>query len=214
MLIIIIFNIISEDEFGDNEGEDYDDWADRINREWRQKQQAKYPTSHDSRNRRKRNKPSHDDDDPTGKKKKISDEAKREFNRKTQEEFKQKYNRMQRDMQTGRKSRLIAQKKKYAQSLEKMFDKTSEAKLGLKDIPWPFVSGKGLDSMTDLLLCDLDKGTPAHRKYLKRQQVCWHPDKFVQRCGNRLIEKDKEKVMKRVNEISQKLNKLVEGSVT
>ena len=65
--------------------------------------------------------------------------------------------------------------------------------------------------MYGFLFGDLDKVKDAevYRKYLKVQQRRWHPDKFLQHCGDRIAEEDRGKILKQVKEISQELNQLV-----
>ena len=98
-----------------------------------------------------------------------------------------------------------------------MFQNTTESGdlLGWDDIPWPLSkdSSGDLTKIEEFLFCNLDKETDEYKKYLREQQVQWHPDKFLQKCGTRLKEKDKDKVMERVKEIAQILNQLSSGCV-
>ena len=48
------------------------------------------------------------------------------------------------------------------------------------------------------------------RKVLRRQQAVWHPDRFDQRCGARLQEKDKQRILDTVTALSQELNRLAQ----
>ena len=62
------------------------------------------------------------------------------------------------------------------------------------------------------MLADAPLTDPSkYRKTIHRQQLIWHPDKFSQRTGNRLDEKDKEKILLTVQHISQALNKALEN---
>lgn len=73
-------------------------------------------------------------------------------------------------------------------------------------VPWP---GSHIDQLVDVLFCDLkDKGSPQFKKYLKIQKIQWHPDKFSQKFGHHLHPDHVEKIMARVNTISQTLNAL------
>ena len=63
----------------------------------------------------------------------------------------------------------------------------------------------------DFLLCDLNQSDKKTlKKYLRDQQIRWHPDKFVQKCGNLLKEPEKDKILKRVNLVSQELNRIMD----
>lgn len=49
---------------------------------------------------------------------------------------------------------------------------------------------------------------PVFCKLLRRQQTIWHPDRFAQRCGTRLEEGDKQRILETVTALSQELNRL------
>nr|KAG5712106.1 hypothetical protein BaRGS_020832 [Batillaria attramentaria] len=85
--------------------------------------------------------------------------------------------------------------------------------LGFRDIPWP--SKGSIESVMDVLFCDLGiKCKTALKKYVKQQQVRWHPDKFLQKFGERIEEQSKDKVLERVKQISQAINKRAETILT
>ena len=43
-------------------------------------------------------------------------------------------------------------------------------------------------------------------KYLRKQQVQWHPDRFQQRCKDRLNPKDQDAILNLVTELSMWIN--------
>ena len=43
-------------------------------------------------------------------------------------------------------------------------------------------------------------------KYWKVQRIRWHPDKFLQKCGQRLDEKDRGRILELVKSMSQRIN--------
>ena len=51
------------------------------------------------------------------------------------------------------------------------------------------------------------------KKFLKEQQVRWHPDKFLQKCGNRLYTGDKERIIEQVKKLSQEINSLLDWNI-
>ena len=101
----------------------------------------------------------------------------------------------------------------YEEACKNIFSNTTgETLLKYSDIPWPYTQEHDvsedfyvmLDDMMEVLsygLTDEDK-----KKYLKKQQIRWHPDRFSQKCGNRLHEDDREKILESVNSLSQKIN--------
>lgn len=75
-----------------------------------------------------------------------------------------------------------------------------------KDVPWPFLTNVS-EVKTVMFSCVLsDK--EAYKKCLREEQIRWHPDKFIQKLGKRLFDDDRDKIMERVKEISQELNRL------
>jgi hypothetical protein len=65
--------------------------------------------------------------------------------------------------------------------------------------------------MVDVMLADAPLTEPQkYRKCIHRQQLIWHPDKFAQRTASRLHERDQEKILITVQQISQCLNKHLE----
>eukprot|EP00079_Xenopus_tropicalis_P029542 XP_012825006.1 PREDICTED: NF-kappa-B inhibitor-like protein 1 isoform X1 [Xenopus tropicalis] len=82
--------------------------------------------------------------------------------------------------------------------------------LGFNDIPWP-VRGGTAEEMAQYIAAGANPSTPTtYRRYLRTQQVTWHPDRFLQRCGSRLRARDRERVLGTVTALSQELNRLAE----
>ncbi|XP_043820240.1 NF-kappa-B inhibitor-like protein 1 [Dromiciops gliroides] len=85
--------------------------------------------------------------------------------------------------------------------------------LCFEDIPWPCLGGRDPEAMAAALMA---RGPPptdqgALRKYLRAQQVQWHPDRFLQRFGGQIEAREREKVMEIVTALSQALNRHAEG---
>ncbi|XP_074092831.1 NF-kappa-B inhibitor-like protein 1 [Macrotis lagotis] len=83
----------------------------------------------------------------------------------------------------------------------------------LGDIPWPCLGERDPEVMAVTLMA---RGPPptdqeALRKYLRAQQVQWHPDRFLQRFGDQIEAREREKVMEIVTALSQALNRHAEG---
>ena len=100
-------------------------------------------------------------------------------------------------------------KQNYEERCRDVFqDTTEKQELHFAEIPWPC---KGSAEKIVKVLVDwaeMEGNEEGKKKYLKEQQVRWHPDRFMQRCGERLSEDDKQQILGRVKEISQHLNAL------
>lgn len=104
-----------------------------------------------------------------------------------------------------------AKKRRYEEKCAATFHAGPSAgstKLGYSDIPWPAPRGT-VKEMVDVMLHGVDrKDLPAFRQMLRKQQAMWHPDRFAQRCGARLEEKDRQRILDTVTALSQELNSL------
>ncbi|KAM5146742.1 NF-kappa-B inhibitor-like protein 1 [Mantella aurantiaca] len=82
--------------------------------------------------------------------------------------------------------------------------------LSYKDIPWP-VAGGTAEQMAQFIAAGANSSdVPSYKRYLRGQRVTWHPDRFMQRCGTRLLAKDRVRVLDTVTALSQELNRLAE----
>ena len=101
-------------------------------------------------------------------------------------------------------------RKSYEERFKAALNDKSEKKMGFGDIPWP--SRGSIDNVMEVLFGDKsDWSAAALKKYVREQQVRWHPDKFLQKFIDKIAPKSFEKVMERVKEISQALNKKAES---
>ncbi|XP_072493606.1 NF-kappa-B inhibitor-like protein 1 [Notamacropus eugenii] len=93
------------------------------------------------------------------------------------------------------------------------FTKEGERFWYFGDIPWPSLGGRDPEAMAAALVArgppPTDRG--ALRKYLRVQQVQWHPDRFLQRFGSQIEPREREKVMEIVTALSQALNRHAES---
>lgn len=83
-------------------------------------------------------------------------------------------------------------------------------KIHKKDIPWPIVGKEFSFDNVKLFIMD-PKLTPAeNKKNVRKEQLRYHPDKFITRYMKKFhgSDKEKDKVMTRINEISGWLNQL------
>ncbi|ELU10704.1 hypothetical protein CAPTEDRAFT_220681 [Capitella teleta] len=178
----------------------YDNWADSMNKQYHRKHNQPHFASTRKRSR-------FSGEDKNDKKPKISDEKKEEFAKKLQEEYKKK-----------------KEKEKNEQSKEarKIYDLKCKAMFGplrhkdhlhYKDIPWPFATKNcSAESVTSFLFADLAPASSGYKDYLRQQQIRWHPDRFMQKCRERLVEADLEKIVSTVKDVSQILNALSDKS--
>ncbi|CAO3627103.1 unnamed protein product [Mucor hiemalis] len=100
--------------------------------------------------------------------------------------------------------------KKRESSKSDYVDKWTQLETLDTDIPWPVV-GKVFSFDTVKLFIMDSKLTPAqNKKNVRKEQLRYHPDKFVTKYMKKFhgSEKEKERVMTRINEISGWLNQL------
>ncbi|KAM7135776.1 NF-kappa-B inhibitor-like protein 1 isoform 2-T2 [Molossus nigricans] len=81
------------------------------------------------------------------------------------------------------------------------------------DVPWPCPGGGDPEAMAAALVA---RGPPleergALRRYLRVQQVCWHPDRFLQRFRSQIETWELGRVMGAVTALSQALNRHAEA---
>ncbi|XP_004598776.2 NF-kappa-B inhibitor-like protein 1 isoform X2 [Ochotona princeps] len=81
------------------------------------------------------------------------------------------------------------------------------------DVPWPCPGGGDPEAMAAALVA---RGPPleeqgALRRYLRVQQVRWHPDRFLQRFRNQIETLELGRVMGAVTALSQALNRHAEA---
>ncbi|XP_036212404.1 NF-kappa-B inhibitor-like protein 1 isoform X4 [Myotis myotis] len=81
------------------------------------------------------------------------------------------------------------------------------------DVPWPCPGGGDPEAMAAALVA---RGPPleeqeALRRYLRVQQVRWHPDRFLQRFGSQIETWELGRVMGAVTALSQALNRRAEA---
>ncbi|KAL3696446.1 hypothetical protein R1sor_010522 [Riccia sorocarpa] len=75
--------------------------------------------------------------------------------------------------------------------------------LSYSDIPFPVAEGKE-ETLAQVFIQEIDP--PLQRDVLRKEILKWHPDKFLQKWGARLRGPDYDRIVARVNEISQALN--------
>lgn len=181
---------VSEYFEGDFNEETYDEWCERMAREVHNKR--KYSNTGQKSKEESKNKKTTAEDDLE----------------KAREKMKQKYEDEQRRI---KELRIRQKKQNYEDNIRTLLSSKDVEPIGYSDIPWPFET-----EVTDIskqLFCDIstaDKET--YRKYLREQQIRWHPDKFLQKLGHRIKEEEKDCILERVKEISQELNKLFDSS--
>lgn len=81
------------------------------------------------------------------------------------------------------------------------------------DVPWPCPGGGDPEAMAAALVA---RGPPSEergalRRYLRVQQVRWHPDRFLQRFRSQIETRELGRVMGTVTALSQALNRHAEA---
>ncbi|MCI4388513.1 hypothetical protein PGIGA_G00086780 [Pangasianodon gigas] len=192
------FGQYDDDFLRDDEDEgDFADWAERIRREYEAKQRARVRT--DRKERRKKEEKNAEEEE----------RQRRELHARLEKEHREYLERASRkkdETQQGKKRR-------YEERCDAVFLSSSSGGgvLRYDDIPWPAPCGS-VDEMMAVILHGVDRSdTATFRKFLRRQQALWHPDKFAQRCGGRLQDRDRQRIMGTVTALSQELNKLAQS---
>ena len=107
---------------------------------------------------------------------------------------------------------MIKMRELYEEHAKAVFEnkgKEKRKKLGFRSIPWPYPPGKSVSDIEGFLFSGLDRTSTEFKKGVRSQQVRWHPDRFLQKVGDRLKDEDRERIMEKVKEISQRLNALL-----
>lgn len=212
-------------EYDEEVYETFDDWLDRIAKE-RYAKYAKTSFTRSSHNQRTASTKSE-----TPKIPKISEEKRRSFEKKMADAQRE----LQRGLQERKLHRVSESKATYERNCDRLFKQQlspvktvrnpsaggekvaaavpcSDRLLGYDDIPWPHKSGCDMENVEQFLFGDLEKGSVEYRSYLRRQQVRWHPDRFLHRCGAQLIGGHRQRILEKVKALSQLLNRLCEDT--
>ena len=204
IIVTFKFNVIlllplSHKGYDESQSESYDSWAERMTHEHRRKHESG-PL-------------------PSGKHKKTKDDAKSRHKHKKdtkEEQFAwdrahKKHEKERRRNAERSQQRLLDLKSDYLQRCAKVFDKdAADSPLRYDDIPWPKNSRK-VDSMVEVLVCDVNTADEQElKKFMRTQRLVWHPDKFVQKLGQRLVPDDRDRILERVTQLSQALNRVGE----
>ncbi|XP_059140071.1 NF-kappa-B inhibitor-like protein 1 isoform X2 [Physella acuta] len=174
--------------------ETFDDWTERIRHEYYSKQKSQHHTF--TKSKRK-----YDPEETSRKKPRLDEDEKL---KNAREEMRKNFKPPPVENKT---SRFLLKKNKYEAKFAHVINHLAGKKaLTFGCIPWPCLE---LDSVADVLFCDIpDKSGTVYRKYLRTQQVRWHPDKFTQKFRDHLHPDHVTKIMSRVKAISQILNQL------
>ncbi|XP_052220447.1 NF-kappa-B inhibitor-like protein 1 isoform X5 [Dreissena polymorpha] len=191
----------------DSEAEEVcDNWADRIREEYfarkRAQERATFHGNHGNRGQHCQK--GVNDGWSDGR----SDESEARGSEKRKETLEEARERLRKEFEKNRLKDatmdVLKLRMKYEDRYTKAMEKTNTAVMKYSDVPWPSVKGEGSDM--SVLFDKLEPGSSEYRKYLRDQQVRWHPDKFLQRFGSRLCDTDREKIIARVTMLSQNLN--------
>ncbi len=200
--------ILFPDFYEEDNKETYKEWGDRMNSEYHRKRQYQYHASAENSHRTSGGKADKDRD----KKAKEKEARKRKFQEKLEKEHKEYQDRIKKARLEKQNQSLRILKDAYEMRCKEFFSsKFEHESIGYRDVPWPYTKEDGVSGTRPFILCDVDETDSSKlKKYLRAQQVRWHPDKFMQKCGQRLKESEKSKIMARVNLVSQELHKIID----
>lgn len=186
------YSIYSQDDYQENTQESYDEWVERIVRERRRKTESSKQQKTDTKERQEQ-----------------QEQKAKERNKELEKEHEAYITRLSIQRQ---KLKLASSLTDYEKRCREIFYSNAMSTLTFVDIPWPFEGDT--KQMIDLLTKWSEmKSKEERKKFLKDQQVRWHPDKFLQKCGNRLHEEDREQIIDQVKELSQEINAILEGVI-
>ena len=103
-----------------------------------------------------------------------------------------------------RANRILIKSKNYLKKIIALQAGT----VGIKcnDVPWPY--SVDVVEIKNVMFHDVLTDDHKYKKRLREELICWHPDKFLQMHGKRVCECDRNRIMEKVKEISQELNRL------
>lgn len=194
MLLESFISFIIISGFREHDAETYDQWADRISNEFYRKRKYANPSFRQSKKKKTKHKSKQSTSDNPPDLEHI-----REYMRKKYDD----------NQKQSREMYLKRKRSQYEEKFETLLACSSSHKLDFDDIPWPS-TGSISDVIEALFVHFSSKQSDAYKKYLRDQQKRWHPDKFAQKLGTRISDRDREKILERVTQISQALNKLSE----
>lgn len=171
--------------------ETYDEWVERIIHERKRKLSAKQTTK---------------------------TESKRKYQEQEQEEAKKKTRQLESEHEAFmtqmslnyQKSKQAATLAEYEKRCCAAFNRNSTKRLKFIEVPWP-CDGDTLKMINLVKIWSEGLKSLAEKKmFLKEQQIRWHPDRFLQRCGDRLDTEEREKIIEQVKTLSQEINSLLD----
>ncbi|XP_030853493.1 NF-kappa-B inhibitor-like protein 1 [Strongylocentrotus purpuratus] len=186
------------EDYAGHDCDSFDAWASRIAQEFRRKHQEEEKKYQPQAPKVQHNIRLQREYVPTPEAKQETQWRKQEIQMQ-----RQKVRRVERERQ-----KTLKQKHSYMKLCDKVFHEMANDLLRFRDIPWPCSTGK-VENMIKVLLCDVDVTNKQElRRFIKAQQLIWHPDKFLQRCGQRLVQRDRQQIIGKVTELAQTLNQL------
>lgn len=171
--------------------ETYDEWVERIMCERQRKLSAKQKTK---------------------------TESKRKYQGQEQEQAKKKTRQLENEHEAFmtqmslkyQESKQAATLSEYEKRCCAAFNRDSTKSLKFIEVPWP-CDGDTLEMINLLKIWSEGLKSLAEKKmFLKEQQIRWHPDRFLQRCGDRLDIEEREKIIEQVKTLSQEINSLLD----
>ena len=185
------YSIYSQDDYLENTHESYDEWVERILRERRRKTESSKQKNTNTNRRQEQ-------------------QQQKAQERTTKELEKEHEAYITRISIQRQKLKLVSSLSDYEKRCQEVFHGDATSRLKFVDLPWPFEGDT--KQMIDLVVKWSElKSKEERKKFLKDQQVRWHPDKFLQKCGNRLHVEDREQIIEQVKELSQEINAVLEG---
>ena len=185
------------------EPDTWNNWAEGIRQQYHKKHQARYHPYSNLRNpsstSNHQNSSESTNSSPGTSHPKIDPKRIKNFN----DELKIKYKKSE-------NASALEARLKYEEESERFFHRASSdaSEISYYQIPWPFPPGGRHEDARSFLFGHLEEGSKEFQAVLKRNQVRWHPDRFMHRCGGRIRPSDETAVTATVKALSQLFNGL------
>lgn len=144
------------------------------------------------------------EEDRKARKKKEEKERKNKL--KKEQEERERIESIYRQLENVKKN--ANKKKEYVDQW--MMIEGGSAVIKKKDIPWPIVGNEVSLNAIRSFIVDPNASLSDNKKHIRKEQMRYHPDKFISRVISRLESTDKEQkyIINRMNEVSSLLNEL------
>ena len=108
--------------------------------------------------------------------------------------------------------RMIEAREIYEEKCRLIFSGCGPQKITFKDVPWPVEPSENYKDILSKYVQDTVElftygfAEEEKKRYLKQQRIRWHPDRFKQKCLDKLDDTEADRILELVNTIAQTVN--------